>query len=112
MHEGRIYNGKVRPGVKSNDPNCHNCNHYDDLDDSYNYIVGTLKRSGHMLVSNHTCADMVPGWNEQVNKLHRAARVAYWLWREKGKPRQVDVFNVMKLSIIKLNLRSENLKRT
>ena len=68
---------KVRPGVKSNDHNCHNCSHYDDLDDSYNYIVGTLKRSCHTLVSNHKCADVVPGWNEQANELHRAARDAY-----------------------------------
>ena len=65
--------------------------------------MGTLKRSGHTLVSNHKCAfkhdvvpgwndvvpgwndvvpgwnDVVPGWNEQVKELHSAARDAYWL---------------------------------
>ena len=38
------------PGGKCNDPSCHNCSHYDDLDDFYNYIVDTLKRSGHTLM--------------------------------------------------------------
>ena len=33
-----------------------------------------------------------------MKELHCAARDAYWLWREVGKPRQGDVFNVMKLS--------------
>ena len=41
---------------------------------------------------------IVPGWNEQVQELHDAARKAYLTWREIGKPRQGDVFITMKLS--------------
>ena len=44
---------------------------------------------------------MVPGWNEQVKELHSAARDAYWIWREIDKPREGDVYNLMKLSRIK-----------
>ena len=40
---------------------------------------------------------IVPGWNEQVQELHDAARNAYLTWREIGKPRQGDVFIMMKL---------------
>ena len=39
----------------------------------------------------------------QANKskeLHSAARDAHWLCREIGKPRQADLFNLMKLSRI------------
>ena len=45
--------------------------------------------------------DVVAGWNEQVKELHSAARDADWIWKEIGKPRQGNAFNVMKLSRIK-----------
>ena len=109
----------LTPGVKCKDHNCHNCSHYDDFDDFYNYIVGTsghtlVSRSGHTLVSNHKCDfkhGVVPGWNEQVKELHSAACDFYWLWRETGKPRQGDVFNVMKLSRIKFQHAIRKCKR-
>ena len=81
------------------------CSHYDDLDGIYNYNEGTLKRSGQTLVSNNKCArkqDVVSGWNEQVKELHSTDRDADWLWREIDKPRQCDIFRLMKLSRIKL----------
>ena len=40
---------------------------------------------------------IVPGWNEYVKEHHDAAMDAYWLWREMGKPRNGDVFTLMKL---------------
>ena len=64
-----LYKMTVPPGVKCNDPNCHSCSHYDDFVYFYNYIVGTLKRSGHALISNHKYAfkhNVVPGWNDVV----------------------------------------------
>ena len=40
---------------------------------------------------------IVPGWNEYVKEQHEAARDAYWLWLEMGKPMNGDVFTLMKL---------------
>ena len=43
---------------------------------------------------------IVPGWNEYVKEQHEAAtsaRGAYWLWRDMGKPRNEDLFSLMKL---------------
>ena len=74
-----LYTLNVPSGVKCSDPNYHNCSHYEDLDDFYNYIVGILKISGHTLVLKHIFAfkhAVVLGWNEQVKELHSAARDA------------------------------------
>lgn len=104
----------VPPGVRCNDPNCHNCNHHDDLDDFCNSIVITLKRCGHTLRSNRKGAykyNVVPGWNERVKELHCAARDAYCIWKEIGKPRQGDIFNVMKLSRMKFKQAIRKCKR-
>ena len=38
----------------------------------------------------------MPGWNAHVKEQHD--RDAYWLWREMGKPRNGDIFTLMKLS--------------
>ena len=38
---------------------------------------------------------IVPGSNEYVKEQHVAARDAYWLWREMGKPGNWDVFTLI-----------------
>ena len=50
-----------------------------------------------MLNNRGTKQAIVPGWNEYVKEHHDAAMDAYWLWREMGKPRNGDVFTLMKL---------------
>ena len=48
-----------------------------------------------------------------MKQLHDAARHAYLTWRDIGKPRQGDVFTMMKLSRkVNLSLPSENVKGT
>ena len=65
-------------------------------------------------MERHIVKDViVPGWNEQVKEVHDAARHAYLTWRDIGKPRQGDVFTMMKLSRkVNLSLPSENVKGT
>ena len=55
--------------------------------------------------------DIVPGWNDQVKELHCAAGHAYMTWRELGKPRQGDVFTMMKLSRSKFKFALKKCKR-
>ena len=54
---------------------------------------------------------LVPGWNEQVKELHDAARHAHLTWREIGKPKQGDVFTMMKLSRSKFKYALRKCKR-
>ena len=100
--EIELENIKVPQGITCSDPNCINHSHRDEIDELYASIVNTLKKCSHALVSTgkHVVnkEDIVPGWNEQVKELHCAARHAYLTWRELGKPRQGDVFTMMKLS--------------
>ena len=35
-----------------------------------------------------------PGWNEHVADLHSAARDAFFLWRDGGKPKHGPVFDM------------------
>ena len=80
----------------------------------YASIVNTLKKCSHALVSTgkHVVKeDIVPGWNDQVKELHCAARHAYMTWRELGKPRQGDVFTMMKLSRSKFKFALRKCKR-
>ena len=80
----------------------------------YASIVSALKKCSHAFVSTgkHTVKDfIVPGWNEQVQELHDAARNAYLTWREIGKPRQGDVFIMMKLSRSKFKYALRKCKR-
>ena len=40
----------------------------------------------------------IPGWNEHVKELHDAARDAYLLWKDSGKPRQGVAYELMRHS--------------
>ena len=104
----------VPQGIKCNDPNCLNQIHRDEIDELYASIVSALTKCSHAFVSTgkHTVKDfIVPGWNEQVQELHDAARNAYLTWREIGKPRQGDVFIMMKLSRSKFKYALRKCKR-
>ena len=39
-----------------------------------------------------------PGWSDYVDELHKSARECFLLWRDTGKPRQGQVFNMMQQS--------------
>ena len=104
----------VPQGITCNDPNCLNHIHRDEIDELYASIVSALKKCSHAFVSTgkNTVKDfIVPGWNEQVQELHDAARNAYLTWREIGKPRQGDVFIMMKLSRSKFKYALRKCKR-
>ena len=112
--ELELENIKVPQGITCSDPNCINHSHRDEIDELYASIVNTLKKCSHALVSTgkHVVKeDIVPGWNEQVKELHCAARHAYLTWRELGKPRQGDVFTMMKLSRSKFKFAFRKCKR-
>ena len=105
---------KVTQGIKCNDPNCLNHSHQDEIDELYDSIVSSIKKCSHAFVSSgkHISKEvLVPGWNEQVKELHDAARHAYLTWREIGKPRQGDVFTMMKLSRSKFKYALRKCKR-
>ena len=38
------------------------------------------------------------GWSDYVDELHKSARECFLLWRDTGKPRQGQVFNMMQQS--------------
>ena len=91
----------VLRGIRCNDPNCKKHSHHVEISQLYNTIIYTLSRCSQPLVSNHNRnfkQAIVPGWNAHVKEQHDYARDAYWLWREMGKPRNGDIFTLMKLS--------------
>ena len=105
----------VPQGTKCNDHDCLNHSHRDEIDELYACIVSDLKKCRHAFVSTgkHTVKYViVPGWNEQVQELHDAARNAYLTSREVGKPRQGDFFFIMmKLSRSKFKYALRKCKR-
>ena len=53
----------------------------------------------------------VPGWDDEVEPAHQAARDAYLMWREFGKPRTGPIYNVMKQSRCKFKYVLRKCKR-
>ena len=39
-----------------------------------------------------------PGWSDYVDELHQSARECFLLWRDTGKPRQGQIFDLMQHS--------------
>ena len=39
-----------------------------------------------------------PGWSDYVDELHQSARECFLLWRDTGKPRQGQIFDLMQQS--------------
>ena len=55
-----------------------------------------LSESSEKLVKDKLIGrTFTPDWNDQVKKLHEAARDAYLLWKHSGKPRQGVVYDIM-----------------
>ena len=65
----------------------------------YSDIVNILTECGNKIAKKceerHTTHN-IPGWTENVEPLHEAARNSYMFWRNSGKPRNGPVHNVMK----------------
>ena len=66
----------------------------------YNDIVCCLEKAGNNLYSNVKKKKYVnrPGWSEYVSEFYKAARDAFSIWCEVGKPRQGPVFELRKRS--------------
>ena len=60
---------------------------------------------------SRTTRHVLYGTKLKVKELHCAARHAYLTWRELGKPRQGDVFTMMKLSRSKFKFALRKCKR-
>ena len=90
----------VGNGIKCLNPNCCEVSHLADIDNFYNNIKDVLLSSSEILLqsnqrnSNHN----VPGWNDDVEPYHSAARDAYVMWRNVGKPRNGPIFDIMRRS--------------
>ena len=92
---------KVPDGIKCTDPNCKLVSHRKDIDFYYDKIISTLSRcssslgtKGKNLKHDHN----VPGWSDNIESYHNAARDAYLMWMHIGKPRQGIIYNLMKSS--------------
>ena len=89
--------------------------HHVEISEFYHTIICTLSRCSQPLVSNRNRnikQAIVPGWNAHVKEQHDYARDAYyWLWREMGKPRNGDIFTLMKLSRSRLKYALRKCKR-
>ena len=90
----------VPDGVKCIDPNCKMQSHRDDIDLYYSSIADVLIQCGNCLKAkgNQGKHHVVPGWSENVDVVHNAARDAYLLWKDSGKTRQGAIYDLMKRS--------------
>lgn len=87
------------------DPNCKNAKHCSDLCELYEDIIKCLRDSTHCLQSNgHKSWSVKPGWNDFVDEHHAAAREAFTLWHEAGKPRQGALFEAKKVPLLDSNM--------
>ena len=116
MYQHRTYSQLIVPdGVRCRDPNCKSRIHQAEISEFHESIICSLTASSQPLtVPNNrgTKQAIVPGWNEYVKEHHDAAMDSYWLWREMGKPRNGDVFTLMKLCRSRLNTLFENARGT
>ena len=91
----------IPDGVKCIDANCQVHSHVEDIDDLYDSIVNVLSSSSERISRKHNGTSQrrgIPGWNEHVKELHDAARDAYLLWKDSGKPRQGVAYELMRHS--------------
>ena len=77
---------------------CTNPKHKCDIDSLYNSLVSCIQSaSNKTLISSHSSkCKPVPGWTDYVQDSHAAAREAFLVWRNAGKPRQGQLFDIMK----------------
>ena len=91
----------IPDGVKCIDADCQVHSHVEDIDDLYDSIVNVLSSSSERISRKHNGTSQrrgIPGWNEHVKELHDAARDAYLLWKDSGKPRQGVAYELMRHS--------------
>lgn len=78
------------------------CNHGLELCSMNDCIVNSLNTSLHSSASlsghrGKVHNNIKPGWNDHVGEQHTAAREAFKLWSESGRPRQGPLFKNKKL---------------
>ena len=93
----------IPDGIKCIDPNCANESHANDVNDFYCNIIRILSECGSHLVKNVNVKSSpsqynVAGWADHVDSFHNAARDAYLLWQQDGKPTRGYVYDLMRSS--------------
>ena len=69
--------------------NVHHAHHADKLCAMYDDIVKYLNTSSEPFCKRKSKVPNIrPGWNEFVTEQHAAAREAFRVWSEAGRPRQ------------------------
>jgi exonuclease III len=89
----------IPDGIKCRDPNCKIDSHTADINDFYLGVVNILSNCGNDIVNQRGKrhhANNIPGWYENVESLHVAARNSYSLWKSHGKPNNGPIYNMMK----------------
>jgi exonuclease III len=83
-----------------NNVNCTDVTHHYYIDNLYNYIIESLHKASNevFVTSRKPKANIVPGWNDYVKDAHLAARDAFVIWNDAGKPKFGPVFDIMKRS--------------
>lgn len=84
-----------REALACPDVKCSNEQHRRDIDDFYDAICDSLLSASERTLCRQSSdgggRHVIPGWNEHVRDLHADARTAFLLWRNCGKPRQVQL---------------------
>ena len=85
-------------GVKCTNPDCLCPSHANDIDTLYDNIIEVLSECSKKLENDKYIGKQcgIPGWNDLVKDVHAAARDAYLLWKDSGKPRQGVIYDLMK----------------
>ena len=90
------------------DSNCNCDTHYRCIDRLYSDIVASLHQASNKLCkTSKVFHRVVPGWKHYVNDSHIAARDAFVMWNNAGRPRFGPVFEIMRRSraLFKYSLR-------
>ena len=82
------------------DPLCKNPIHIDSIANFYNQIVEALKYASNQTLkfglSKKSKKKYITGWNHDVKKAHKSARLAYLNWIKYGKTRHGKLYEMMK----------------
>lgn len=75
---------------------CADTQHAADICGLSDNITKVLNASARSFCSHKKVVNIKPGWKEYVSEHHAAAREAFKLWTDAGRPRQGDVFECKK----------------
>ena len=86
--------------ILCNDINCTDHKHLAAIDTLYNSVIDALTTAAAPLSkpANTRQHHQIPGWNEVVAELHNKAREAFLLWKDNGKQKQGQTWELMKSS--------------